>query len=56
MSNKAKPSDGTWYVWELNLKVRDEQSVFKHVSWSDCIYEMFAAIGEVSLEAIKTSL
>lgn len=44
-----------WNLWTLNLVVRDEQ-VLRHVSWSDCIYEMFAALGDVSVEAVKTYL
>jgi len=48
LSDKANPSDGTWYLWALNLEMRDEQSVFRHVLRSDYIYGMFVALREVS--------
>jgi hypothetical protein len=41
------------FLWVLYVEVRDEQ-VLRHVSWSDCIYEMFAALGDVSVEAVET--
>ena len=36
--------------------IRHKQPAFKHVSWPNCIYKMLVALGEVSVEAVKTYL